>query len=66
MTVALAGEPVTIAYDGSNLADGDQAYWVPLSSPSCDAESGVGSSDIRASRGVHVLPKVGSRDTVVG
>jgi hypothetical protein len=24
MTVALAGEPVTIIYDGSNLADGDQ------------------------------------------
>ena len=37
-----------------------QAYWVPLSSPSCDAESGVGLSDISESRGVHLLPSVGS------
>ena len=37
-----------------------QAYWVPLSSPSCDAEGGAGPSGISDSRGVHLLPIVGS------
>ena len=36
-----------------------QAYWVPLSSPSCDDKIGVGLSDISDSRGVHLLPSVG-------